>query len=106
MSHPVKVTNDSDGMEGMSVGFTTVPEQSSVIATPPDLQCDLSGSQSVQEQLNDDVPRGFARVTSPFGRIVKPVNRLINTMSRQDLSYDPEGYVKTICKSVVQAFRD
>lgn len=106
MSDPVNVTNDSDAVDGMAGGSTALPEQSSVTLTLPNQQCDSSGSQSVQERVNNDIPSGFAQVTSRFERVIKPVNRLIYTMSRQDVSYDPKSYVKFICRSVVQALRE
>lgn len=45
------------------------------------------------------------QVRSRFGRLVKPVNRLIQTMSRQDVVQDKFS-VKAVCKSVFQAFAD
>lgn len=106
VSYPESAMNDSVVVDVMAGGSTTLPGQPSVNLTPSNQQCDVSSSQSVQEQVNDDVPSGFARVTSRFGRVINPVNRLIYTMSRQDVSYDPKSYVKTICRSVVQALRD
>lgn len=43
-----------------------------------------------------------SRVRSRFGRFVNPVNRLIQTMSRQDVVQDKFD-VKAVCKSVFQA---
>ena len=46
-------------------------------------------------------PAGQSRVRTRFGRLVKPVNRLIQTMSRQDIV--PESFnVKDVCKTVFQ----
>ena len=46
-----------------------------------------------------------AQIRSRFGRLVRPVNRLIQTMSRQDVV--PEKFsVKAVCKSVFQVFSD
>uniref|UniRef100_A0A673JUV2 Gypsy retrotransposon integrase-like protein 1 n=1 Tax=Sinocyclocheilus rhinocerous TaxID=307959 RepID=A0A673JUV2_9TELE len=68
VSYPVNATNDSDSVDGMAGGSTALPEQSSVTLTLPNQQCDSSGSQSVQERVNDDAPSGFVQVTSRFGR--------------------------------------
>lgn len=96
VSYPVSSNNDSVVVDAMAGGSTTLPEQPSVTLTPPGQQCDVSSSQSVQEHVTVDVPSGFARMTSRFGRVINPVNRLIYTMSRQDVSYDPKNYVKSI----------
>ena len=45
------------------------------------------------------------QVRSRFGGLVKPVNRLIQTMSRQDVVQDKFN-VKAVCKSMFQAFAD
>lgn len=47
----------------------------------------------------------LTQVRSRFGRLVKPVNRLIQTMSRQDVIQEKFD-VKTVCKSMFQAFTD
>ncbi|KAK0136758.1 hypothetical protein N1851_027070 [Merluccius polli] len=45
------------------------------------------------------------QVRSRFGRLVNPVNRLIQTMSRQDVVQDKFN-VKAVCKSMFRAFAD
>ncbi|XP_038551037.1 uncharacterized protein LOC119884795 [Micropterus salmoides] len=49
--------------------------------------------------------RTLTQIRSRFGRLVRPVNRLIQTMSRQDVVQEKFD-VKTACKSMFQAFAD
>uniref|UniRef100_A0A3B1IZV0 Gypsy retrotransposon integrase-like protein 1 n=1 Tax=Astyanax mexicanus TaxID=7994 RepID=A0A3B1IZV0_ASTMX len=44
-------------------------------------------------------------VRSRFGRIVRPVNRLIYTMSRQDAVSNAKDNVRTVCRSIFQTFK-
>lgn len=57
---------------------------------------------SVSQSQN---PSLSTRVRSRFGRIIKPVDRLIQTMSRQDIVHTHPS-MQAVCRSVFQVFHD
>ncbi|XP_062376121.1 uncharacterized protein LOC134064271 [Sardina pilchardus] len=52
-----------------------------------------------------DQPDSAPHRTTRLGRVVRPVNRLLYTISRQDITKRLQQNVQTVCSSVVQALR-
>lgn len=86
----------------------------SVIVRQPDsnpdtmIQTDNAGALLALDQTSStlcDQSDVQTQARSRFGRLVRPVNRLIQTMSRQDVVQDKFN-VRAVCRSVFQAFAD
>ncbi|XP_048109735.1 uncharacterized protein LOC125301405 [Alosa alosa] len=55
----------------------------------------------VHTELSEPVPQ----TTTRLGRVIRPVNRLLYTIARQDITKRLQQNVQTVCSSVVQALR-
>lgn len=114
LSDSVPSLSDGDIAEKPSV--TSGPQTASVSSddhmTDHSVTCDSAPVTTVnvpalvrQPDPDSDHSNAQTQVRSRFGRLVKPVNRLIQTMSRQDVVQDKFN-VKAVCKSMFQAFTD
>lgn len=79
------VTNTADGNTTQTIN---APHTLYTVDQTSVTNCDLSDAQT--------------RIRSRFGQIIKPVTRLIQTMSRQDVVQDKFG-VKSVCKFMLQS---
>uniref|UniRef100_A0A3B1J813 Gypsy retrotransposon integrase-like protein 1 n=1 Tax=Astyanax mexicanus TaxID=7994 RepID=A0A3B1J813_ASTMX len=88
------------------IGHTDANEMSTVTVQPCTDQSqsnDAHCSDTVTEPHN---PAPHTQARSRFGRVVKPVNRIIFTMSGQGLLQDAKHNVQAVCRSMFQALKD
>jgi len=102
----LSVTYDSAPVTAVDVlASVSQPAPALSAMTQTDNASDILHTVDQTSIMHCDRSNAQTQVRSRFGRLVKPVNRLIQTMSRQDVVQDKFS-VKAVCKSVFQAFAD
>lgn len=79
-----------------------IPDLMTQSDNPSDTQC----HDTLASDAQSEHPSTLTQVRSQFGRLIKPVNRLLYTMSRQVIVHDTKSNVRDICKSVFKVFSD
>lgn len=116
LSQDVPVRMTCNQAEDESNDSTSTPLTDSDVCTDvsqqnTDTQCSdyITDSQCADVNASDrmsECPSTIDQARSQFGRLIKPVNRLIYTMARQDVVQSTKLNVKMICKSLFRAISD
>lgn len=113
-SRPVTSTDVStavaSNMDGQTIscdidGLTQPETDGQTVVTQKDKANDMNNVDTVASVSQSENPSTSTQVRSRFGRILKPVDRLIQTMSRQDIVHTHPS-MQAICRSVFQVFHD
>lgn len=94
-------------------GKETISEYASALgpenSTVDSVQHDCTSDPKYTDVVLAEEHTQHIDTVSPFrtrvGRVVKPVNRLIYTMSRQDIARNFQQNIQTACKSVIRALK-